>query len=393
MTNTPRKPKASKGTVQVKSSNDRLQLVFTYAGERHYLSLGLPDSRTNRKVAEAKAKIIEADIAFDRFDESLDKYRPQSQAKQTASIESDGALVELWEQFVEFKRPQCSPNTMVSTYGTFTGYVHRLPTHDLSRATDIRDYVLANIPLDAGKRFITRLSACCDWAIEASLITENPFSGMAIKIKKPKSVATDGLNDINPFSLQERDAIINAIETDQFCPTRSAYKHSQYAPLVKFLFATGCRPSEAAALQWQNISHDFKQISFSQAIIMTETGRRIRKGLKTQEQRVFPCNPSLQKLLRSIKPEDATPETLVFPSPKNKPIDINNFRNRTWSTVLKGLKIEYRKLYQTRHTFITHALETGKLDAKDVARLVGNSPEVIYKHYAGKKRKLEVPEF
>jgi integrase len=83
----------------------------------------------------------------------------------------------------------------------------------------------------------------------------------------------------------------------------------------------------------------------------------------------------------------------VFPSPKNKPIDINNFRNRTWSTVLKGLKIEYRKLYQTRHTFITYALETGKLDAKDVARLVGNSPEVIYKHYAGKKRKLEVPEF
>ncbi len=83
----------------------------------------------------------------------------------------------------------------------------------------------------------------------------------------------------------------------------------------------------------------------------------------------------------------------MFPSPDGKPIDLNNFRNRTWKTVLKGLGIEYRKLYQTRHTFITHALEVGKLDAKDVARLVGNSPEIIYRHYAGNKRELFVPEF
>jgi len=39
-----------------------------------------------------------------------------------------------------------------------------------------------------------------------------PFLGVAGKLKKPKSVATDGLNDINPFSLQERDAIIQALE-------------------------------------------------------------------------------------------------------------------------------------------------------------------------------------
>jgi hypothetical protein len=38
-------------------------------------------------------------------------------------------------------------------------------------------------------------------------------------------------------------------------------------------------------------------------------------------------------------------------------------------------------------------LENG-LDAKDVARLVGNSPEIIYKHYAGiNSTKLEIPEF
>ncbi|MEM6837625.1 MAG: DUF3596 domain-containing protein, partial [Cyanobacteria bacterium P01_C01_bin.120] len=105
MTSTPKKRKASKGTVQVKSSNDRLQLVFSYSGKRHYLTLGLPDTRTNRKVAEAKAKLIEADIAFDRFDQTLDKYRPQSQQRGRSSSDGHLTLGPLWEQFVEFKRP------------------------------------------------------------------------------------------------------------------------------------------------------------------------------------------------------------------------------------------------------------------------------------------------
>jgi integrase len=159
------------------------------------------------------------------------------------------------------------------------------------------------------------------------------------------------------------------------------------------MFATGCRPSEAIALQWKHISTDFKQITFEQVMIGTDRGRQVRQGLKTQEQRRFPSNTSLVALLQSIKPKDAQPESLVFPSPEGGHIDLNNFRNRTWKTVLKGLGIEYRKLYQTRHTFITLALETGKLDAKDLARLVGNSPEVIYRHYAGNKRELFVPEF
>lgn len=52
------KSQASKGSVQTKLSNDRLQLVFPYAGKRYYLSLGLPDSRTNRKLAEMKARVL-----------------------------------------------------------------------------------------------------------------------------------------------------------------------------------------------------------------------------------------------------------------------------------------------------------------------------------------------
>jgi integrase len=67
--------------------------------------------------------------------------------------------------------------------------------------------------------------------------------------------------------------------------------------------------------------------------------------------------------------------------------------NRSWKAILENLGgIEYRKLYQTRYTFITLALRNG-IDVKDVAKLVGNSPEVIYWHYVGHSREIVVPDF
>lgn len=203
-----------------------MQLVFSHIGKRHYLSLGLPDNKVNRKAAEAKLKLIESDIACDRFDPTLAKYKPQLALSAFTSTPIpigllEPSLAQLWEQFVEYKRPQCSPNFMNTIYNVFTSYLQKLPTHDLS--------------------------------------------------------------------------------------------------------------------------------------------------------------------------ENIKPEELIFPGAKQGYLDFTSFRKNSWKQVLEGLEIEYRKLYQTRHTFITLALEN-ELDAKDVARLVGNSPEVIYRHYAGNKRELLVPE-
>lgn len=68
--------KASKGSVQLRPINGRLQLRFRYGGKRHYLSLELADTPTNRKFAQAKASEIENDILYERFDQTLAKYKP-----------------------------------------------------------------------------------------------------------------------------------------------------------------------------------------------------------------------------------------------------------------------------------------------------------------------------
>jgi len=68
--------KALKGSVQIKISNNRLQLVFSHAGKRHYLSTGFSDTSANRKLAQMKAQQIEKDILCGNFDVTLERYKP-----------------------------------------------------------------------------------------------------------------------------------------------------------------------------------------------------------------------------------------------------------------------------------------------------------------------------
>ena len=43
-------------------------------------------------------------------------------------------------------------------YSVYTNYLKRLPTHDLEKAGEIRNFVVQNIPLDSAKQFLVRLS-------------------------------------------------------------------------------------------------------------------------------------------------------------------------------------------------------------------------------------------
>jgi integrase len=406
-----RQAKGGKRSVQFKATKGRLQIVFSYPIEeqgeikrkRFYISTGFDDTPLNRQRVGDTVRMIQRDIDYGEVDLSLKKYKPTASLSTVSSIsptspkppvKSQPDLAKLWEKYMEFKRPSLSPSTLAKDYVRVARCIRvHLPTQATKDAVQIRDWLVANKSPDTSKRMLTQFAACCNWAMKSKLISENPFKDMAVDVKVPKGDDED--TDINPFTLEERDRIIAAFKVNRY------YKF--YAPLIEFLFMTGCRPSEAVALQWQHISADCRSIRFEQAVVDSETGLVCKKGLKTQKKRLFPANAPLAKLLALIKPAHATGETKVFPSPKGSWIDVHNLTNRGWRSVLSQLEgIEYRKLYQTRHTFITAALETavttpdGKikmLDAKDVAKLAGTSPKMIYEHYAGQSRELIVPEF
>ncbi len=363
--------KAPKGTVAIEVRSHHLRLRWRVHGVQHHLSLGYPDTPKHRKIAQLKANQIESDILFDRFDPTLGKYKSIEEAVKPTSLR------ELYDRYIDYKRPQCSPSTMGGQYKNWRKCISELPTDNPSEAVLIREWALTHIKLNAAKRLLVSLNACCNWAIESGFLEKNSFEGMAKQIRLPKKRKEE--EDIHPFNKDEIDRVINLFKSNKY------YKH--YTPFITFCFLTGCRPSEALALEWRHIGKRFERVVFEQALVMGEDGLKVKGGLKTQDRREFPCNSALKDLLKSMEQREST--DLVFPSPTGKYIDFHNFANRGWKTVLADAGIAYRKPYQTRHTFITLALQ--HLSVQDVAALVGNSPEIIYRCYAGVSRDLEVP--
>ncbi len=155
--------------------------VGRYAGKRYYLSLGLPDSWINRKAAEAKAKLIESDMVFDRFDPTLAKYKPKQIEDEAPTvglkITPKTELAELWTQYTEFKRPSLSPSTLAKDFSKVANCIkNHLPSRSLEDAVLIRDWLIENRTVNAAKRILTQLSACSEWAKKSGLIADNPFS-------------------------------------------------------------------------------------------------------------------------------------------------------------------------------------------------------------------------
>lgn len=109
--------KASKGSVLVVVSNNRLQLVFRYGGKRNYISLRLSNSKENREFAESKAKQLGMDILAGSVDTTWNKYKVQlSVPKLEIALERSLSLSALFSHYIDYKATTSEKNT-VRLYG------------------------------------------------------------------------------------------------------------------------------------------------------------------------------------------------------------------------------------------------------------------------------------
>jgi len=249
----------------------------------------------------------------------------------------------------------------------------------LETSVEIRDWLLKNYSAEVARRTLMQLNACGRWAMESELSTRNPFEGLQkhIRPRRPSDKAWAA------FSLQERDRIIQEFELS----------HPFYAPWVKMLFWTGARPEELAALRWEHISLDCTELLFCEAFpVDVAQVQSTKNGRSTR----FPCNTRLQRLLRKKRPEFYHRDDLVFQARTGGRFNYQNFQTRYWKPLLRELVESghvafYLSQYHARHTWITAALE--HLSVADVSYLARVSPSVIYKHYAGRTRRIVIPEF
>lgn len=220
------------------------------------------------------------------------------------------------------------------------------------------------------------------WAIEEELLTKNFYSRLFKSIPK----AQKSTRSRKCFERDEIQNILAAFSSNEFCSKFSIHPHSHYLGYVKFLALTGFRPEEAIALEWGDIKN--REIIVSRAY-----SQGILKSTKTCETRSFPINSQLGKLLGSLPGT----QNLVFPSAEGGYINQHNFNERYWKPIVKQLVAageveEYLPTNNLRHSWITRMLRAG-LDIATVARLAGNKPDTIMKHYlAAQTKDLILPE-
>jgi len=383
--------KRDRGTIGIEVYRGKLRLRLPrelFSGKQKAIYTRFPNTLEGRKEATKLAWRIEDDISRDTFDRTLAKY--QANIKLIASSpESARSLLELWDKYSEYRKPQLSITHYEENYRKrYRNAILELPTQSLTEAIQIRDYLIIHKSPGTAKQLLIQFNAACKFGIKSNLITHNPFEGMAADIK----TRSRHYQDIDPFTNTERDAIVAAF---------AAHPHyCHYTNFVKFLFLTGCRTSEAVGLRWGDINSECTTVTFTSVIT-----KKQRKSTKTNRARRFPCNQTLTTLLQSIRPAQINPDDIVFPNPQGNPINPATFLHNAWggdkskghqgivSELVAQRQVErYRPQYNTRHTFITTCLEAG-VSIPQIARWVGNSPSTLLAYYGGVIRSMRPPEF
>jgi integrase len=374
-----KRAKSKSGTVQIRCSNDRLQLVFTFGGQRRFLSLGLSDTPYHRKLAQDRALEIERDIQYGEFDPTLKKYKPQSVLSTTDPVaqiaQTPLTLANLWDKYVAYRSPKVLPKTIEGTYNPVTVHLEKCSVDGLIDPLKLRMELLKVTTQDQARRTLMQLSAACKWGKKYHFVSTNPFESMYMDLE-----ATIPDPPV-AFTVEERDRIIAAFETH----TGKGINYQHYAPFVKFLFWTGCRPCEAVGLRWGSITADCGKIHFHESIVEVSGKMERRTKTKTGVKRWFSCTPKLQELLLSMRPHNPDPEQLVFVGPKGAILRESSFSDRAWKRILTSLELVEKdgiKMtpYNCRDTFITLQAMLGK-SSTTIARWVGNSSQVIEKKY------------
>jgi len=296
-------------------------------------------------------------------------------------------LLSLWQRYKVAKVQLVAPTTQKGDWPEVDRALNFVSPECLefsaSSATLLLAELLERYATSTTRKVLLYVRATNHWAIEEELLAKNFYSRLFKNI--PKSQRSDRSGKC--FEKHELEHILAAFASNEFVSKFSVRPHSHYRGYVEFLALTGFRPEEAIALTWADIKNN-------RIIVSRAWSQGILKPTKTYETRTFPVNTQLDKLLKSLP----RTQNLVFPSPEGGYINQHNFGERYWKPIVKklvaaGKVSEYLPSYNLRHSWITRMLRDG-LDIATVARLAGNKPDTIMKHYlAAKTQDLVLPEF
>jgi integrase len=353
--------------IWIERKGNALRLRWRHNGERQCLGLGVKDDPLGLAYAKKKMAEIELDLLSGHYDPTLVKYRPAKLGNNHTHL----TAVELFEKYAVARKKDkgLSPGSIhrykaiASLLETHLGkkQAHQVTEQIAKKITDAMTEALAG---QTAKSYLFLLRGCWDWAKgKYHVPEENPWADCIDRVK-PEPQQPD-----KPFTLAELQAIISAFASH---PTRN-----HYTDFVIFLTHMGSRFGEVAALRWENLSDDF-----SSAWIGRSISRGHEKTTKTGKARTIDLTRTVTEMLRERHTRlKSSPGDLVFMSPKGKPMNDHRFRARAWKPILESCGIEYRVLYNARHSAISHSMAKHG-NAIALAEQTGHHKNVLLNTYS-----------
>jgi integrase len=342
-------------------------------GEQYWEGTGEKDTPDNRVQYEKKCLVMNFEVEHGTFDYS--KWFPEGNRatrSEHAKTSNSVSLEAFYLDWVEDKKPPLVRKSQARDYRQhFKAYIlpklgkEVTPVESLQykHLVKFRTWMIDELELkvktcrnviDGSLRAMYRSV----WAGGAP--ANNPFE----VLEWPDRLVPPP----DPFTEEERDRILEKF--------RKSYPRL-YEPMY-FLFWTGARPSEAAALRLGDVDLTSGTFTIRRSRHLGEENAPKTPGsTRTKE-----LLPNLLDVLTAMPARlHGSDEEYFFTNSKGGPIDPNEIRKRYWYGVLSALKIRPRKFYCTKHTFITAMLSAG-CSGKFVADYCGTSLEMIEKDYA-----------
>jgi len=304
------------------------------------VSTKLKDTRENRRLFESYAKNNEF---FNKFD--IDDYIP--------------TILELCEEVLLEKESTLKGTSLRAYLSLYSSRIEPyfkdiLVNEFKPKHVDVWYKTFKDL------RTIVTCEAILKPAFEKAILREyietTPFL-----IKRPK---TSSEYKVMPFSISEiKDILENA-------PKR-------LKNLIAVAFYTGMRTGEVIGLKWKDI--DFRQGTIS--VNRTITAGYIQTPKTASSLRVIDLISQCEFYLEEQKKMTGLNE-YVFVNSNFMHYSSSSSLNYTWKKLLEKIKLEYRSIYQLRHSFASNMLSNGENELW-VSHMLGHkSPDITRSKYS-----------
>ena len=205
------------------------------------------------------------------------------------------------------------------------------------------------------------------FCVKRKWITTNP----AKELKAPRNLKP---NEVVPYTLQEESLILAACDQiggGKYNRSGAGYEQLRARAMVMLLRHTALRISDVCTLRKDAVSWD-----------AGETWRVLLRTQKTGDPVFLPIPESLKLVLDALPlPRNAAQDCpYYFWNGQTSRRAVVGIAERTLAAVFKKSGVKDAHAHRYRHTLATRLLEQGAT-FEQVADILGNSPEVVRKHY------------